>query len=101
MRYVIAGLLLIAAASTGGCATLRASSNSDAGTPRFFAGTRLDLATIHGDPEALWPFVKSGIAPPAYPLWDLPLSLVADTAIIPLTGLKESEARDSRGYGAH
>lgn len=74
-------MILLAGASTG-CATYRTISAAEPGSPKVFSGTRLDINAIAGDAVGIR---KSRAAPPSYPLVDLPLSVVADTVLLPLT----------------
>ncbi len=65
-----------------GCASYATISNAGINTPKVYSGTRLNLAALHGDESAKHRFPAP---PPARPLLDLPLSLVLDTALLPLT----------------
>jgi len=67
---------------SSGCATYRAISKAEEGSPKVFSGTRLDLSAILGDEFALRKFKTD---PPKYPLVDLPFSIGLDAAILPLT----------------
>ncbi|MBA1147200.1 YceK/YidQ family lipoprotein [Ectothiorhodospiraceae bacterium WFHF3C12] len=76
-------LALSAALLLCGCASI--STLDDAalvGTPKIYSGTRLDLHAIAGDSVALRRFP---VAPPRFPLIDLPFSFALDTLVLPLT----------------
>jgi uncharacterized protein YceK len=74
-------LIMVPMASTG-CATYRTISEAAPGSPKVFSGTRLDINVIRGDDVGVRKFK---VAPPPYPMVDLPFSLLLDTFIIPLT----------------
>lgn len=76
--------LIIAAALTAGsgCATISAISTAERGSPKVYAGTRLDLHAIAGNESALRRFRTE---PPRYPWLDLPFSALLDTLMVPLT----------------
>jgi uncharacterized protein YceK len=74
-------LIMVSMASTG-CATYRTISEAAPGSPKVFSGTRLDINVIRGDDVGVRKFK---VAPPPYPMVDLPFSLLLDTFIIPLT----------------
>ncbi|MDR4516961.1 MAG: YceK/YidQ family lipoprotein [Nitrosomonas sp.] len=67
-----------------GCATYQTISVAKHGTssPRVYSGTRLNIHTITGNRYAQ---KKFKIAPPKYPLLDLPASFALDTLILPMT----------------
>jgi uncharacterized protein YceK len=65
-----------------GCATYRTISEAVPGSPKVFSGTRLDINAIAGNEIGIRKFK---VAPPPYPLVDLPFSLLLDTLILPLT----------------
>lgn len=52
------------------------------GSPKVLSGTRLNINAIVGDEIAIRKF---NVAPPAYPMLDLPFSLFLDLLIFPLT----------------
>lgn len=74
-------MILLTGTSTG-CATYRTISAAEPGSPKVFSGTRLDINAIAGDELGIRKFRAT---PPSYPLVDLPLSVVADTILLPLT----------------
>ncbi len=74
-------LIMLSAASTG-CATYRTISEATPGSPKVFSGTRLDINVIGGNEIGIRKFK---VAPPPYPIVDLPFSLLLDTLIFPLT----------------
>ena len=74
-------LIMLSMALTG-CATYRTISEAAPGSPKVFSGTRLDINAIRGDEVGIRKFK---VAPPPYPMVDLPFSLLLDTFIIPLT----------------
>jgi hypothetical protein len=78
---LLAALLSIGIAS---CATFEAADNVRQGSPRFFAGTRLDLAAITRNEAALDHFKAYEMTPPAYPRTDLLPSLAADVMLFPV-----------------
>lgn len=67
-----------------GCATYQTISVAKYGTssPRVYSGTRLNIHAISGNHYALRKF---NVAPPTYPLLDLPASFALDTLILPMT----------------
>ena len=67
-----------------GCATYKTISAAKYGSssPRIYSGTRLD---IHAISDNHYELKKFGVAPPKYPLLDLPASFAFDTLILPLT----------------
>ncbi len=77
-------LLCIAFAvlASPGCATYQTISNAGIGTPKFYSGTRMNAAALRGDESELQRFPGT---PPRRPALDLPLSLVLDTALLPMT----------------
>lgn len=77
--FLIAATALTA---TNGCATISAVSTAERGSPKVYAGTRLDLHAIAGNASALRRFHTEA---PRYPWLDLPFSAVLDTLILPLT----------------
>jgi uncharacterized protein YceK len=74
-------LTLLSVTSTG-CATYRTISEAAPGSPKVFSGTRLDINVIRGNEMGIRKFK---VAPPTYPMVDLPFSLLLDTFILPLT----------------
>ncbi len=76
-------LTLVCALSATGCATLRSSENARVGSPKIYAGTRLDLAAMQSDEPTLREFARYGIEPPAHPEADMAFSLVGDTLMLP------------------
>ena len=74
-------LILLSVASTG-CATYRTISESEAGAPKVFSGTRLDIKAITGDEIGIRKFKTT---PPSYPLIDLPFSVFLDGFMLSLT----------------
>lgn len=52
-------------------------------SPRYYTGTRLDVAALNSDVETLAYFADHGMRPAAYPIVDLPFSVIADTAALP------------------
>jgi uncharacterized protein YceK len=73
---------LLSCALLAGCATVDTVSNAGINTPKVYSGTRLNVAALRDDADAVRRFPA---APPRYPAADLPLSLVLDTALLPLT----------------
>jgi uncharacterized protein YceK len=65
-----------------GCATFNTISNAGINTPKVYSGTRLNAAALRDDDDRLRRFPA---APPRHPAADLPLSLVLDTALLPMT----------------
>jgi uncharacterized protein YceK len=82
MRIKVTLVWLVAALWLGGCATATSMDSAEHGTPLVYGGTRLDLAAVTKDENGLQQFRT---LPPAIPWLDLPFSLVADTAILPLS----------------
>jgi uncharacterized protein YceK len=78
-RLLILGCL---PALLGACATFLSHNGPRADAPRLYSGTRLDWAAITGDRHYLEHYK---LRPPPFPAADLPLSLAADTAFLPLT----------------
>lgn len=67
-----------------GCATYKTISAAKYGSssPLIYSGARLD---IHAISDNRYQLKKFGVAPPKYPLLDLPASFVLDTLILPMT----------------
>jgi len=67
-----------------GCATYKTISVAKYGSssPRIYSGTRLD---IHAISDNHYELKKFGVAPPKYPMLDLPVSFALDTLILPMT----------------
>ncbi|TJY58323.1 YceK/YidQ family lipoprotein [Sinimarinibacterium sp. CAU 1509] len=78
IRAMIVTLLAV---GTTGCATGEVIHNYREGAPFFFAGTRLDLASLVEDEVQLEQFRKYGMDAPRYPLLDLPFSAATDAVI--------------------
>ena len=74
-------LIVLSVASTG-CATYRTISEAAPGSPKVFSGTRLDIDAMRDNEIGVRKFK---VAPPPYPIVDLPFSLLLDTLIFPLT----------------
>jgi len=74
-------LVVLSVASTG-CATFSTISEATPGSPKVFSGTRLDINAIRGNEIGNRQFK---VAPPPYPIVDVPFSLFFDTLIFPLT----------------
>lgn len=83
MIVLCAGLLLAAS----GCASIASANKIRPHSPRFYAGTRLDLAAIDRDRDTLDHFSTFDILPPPYPGADLVLSVLADTAFLPFAAI--------------
>ncbi len=79
MRHFVALLICLLLA---GCATVDTVSNAGINTPKVYSGTRLNVAALRDDTDAVRRFPA---APPRYPAADLPLSLLLDTALLPMT----------------
>jgi uncharacterized protein YceK len=66
-----------------GCGTVQTMPSLERyGTPKIYSGVRLDFHTIVGNESHL---KRLKVKPPAYPLLDLPFSLILDTIILPVT----------------
>ena len=70
--------------SITGCATYKTLDAAGDNGPKFFSGTRMDLNAIKKDGVGL---KKFKVAPPKYPLLDLPASFVLDAIVSPATGI--------------
>lgn len=79
-----------------GCASVTATGRNASGYPIPYAGTRLNLTAIRGDEVRLAMYCDNGIEAPAHPGWDLPLSLVADTVMLPVDALYPATTWSSR-----
>ena len=79
-QLVCGGVCLIA---LSGCATFKTLDSHVPLTQRFFiySGTRLDWAAFVKNDVALR---KYKVAPPSYPMVDLPLSFALDSVFLPL-----------------
>lgn len=77
----VAPVALLAALS--GCATVDSASRVTEYSPRYYTGTRLNVAAMNGDFETLQRFETYGMQPALYPVADLPLSFAADTVLLP------------------
>jgi len=65
-----------------GCATYNTISEARPGSPKIYSGTRLDVIAIQGDEHAQAKFKADA---PKHPLLDLPLSILLDTIVLPLS----------------
>jgi uncharacterized protein YceK len=81
--------LLLALTLLPGCATFTTLNHIVNGSPIFYSGTRLDIAALQQDEHNLAKFSRFAIAPPRYPLPDLPFSFAFDTAALPLVAMYE------------
>ncbi len=77
-------VLLVFLIAQSGCATF--STLNDTRLPLaqrtfIYSGTRLDWAALAENDVALRRF---NVAPPSYPILDIPLSFALDTAFLPL-----------------
>jgi uncharacterized protein YceK len=71
--------------SQSGCATFNTLDATELPLPErvfIYSGTRLDWAALTQDEVALRQF---DVAPPSYPLLDIPLSFALDSLFLPLT----------------
>lgn len=84
-RYMGALSASVASMLLLGCATVRTADNAHVGSPKVYGGTRLNIAALGSDEEALERFKRYDIEPPAHPVVDLPLSLVGDTLLLPFS----------------
>ncbi|MEY3289432.1 MAG: hypothetical protein RLZZ419_1674 [Pseudomonadota bacterium] len=84
-QLVLGGICL---AGLSGCATFKTLDTDIPLDQRLFvySGTRLDCAAIAENDVALRKFK---VAPPRYPLIDLPLSFALDSLFLPLAMLAE------------
>ncbi len=83
MRQSSFVLLLVMALGLNGCATIRTMPTlASPGSPKVYSGARLDYNAVTNDGEDLGKFKT---AAPAYPLIDLPFSMVLDTIILFVT----------------
>lgn len=82
-RYRRVFVILIASGVCSGCATFRAADNIRLGSPKIYAGTRLDVAALFEDEKTLANFQRYGINALTHPGIDLPFSLLADTFLLP------------------
>ena len=86
MKGTIGGTLSavsLVALLTSGCAAMSVSDNAHRGSPKFYGGTKLDVAALRNDEATLDEFGRYGIHPPANPALDLPLSFALDTVLLP------------------
>lgn len=86
-QRVRASLWIAASLCCGGCATIETASEVRPHSPRWYAGTRLDLAAIERDRETLDHFSSYNMLPPAHPRVDLPFSALLDTALLPFIAI--------------
>lgn len=77
-------ILSIVVLPLSGSATYKTISAAKYGSssPRIYSGTRLD---IHAISDNRYELKKFSVAPPKYPLLDLPASFALDTLMLPLT----------------
>lgn len=83
--YILVSTATVATMLLLGCATARTADNAHVGSPKVYGGTRLNLAALGSDEEALGRFKRYDIEPPEHPAVDLPLSFVADTLLLPFS----------------
>lgn len=76
-----ASLLFALALGLGGCATATTLAEAQSSQQAAYSGTRLDMAALRKDDVALTGYAARGISPPLYPVVDLPVSFVGDTAV--------------------
>jgi len=76
---------MVSTIALSGCATLKTLDDSQLPLNQrifIYSGSRLDWAALTVNPIALRKF---SVAPPDYPLADLPLSFALDSLFLPLT----------------
>ena len=83
MRTVI-GLLIVTSVAISGCATTAADGRNASRNPTVYAGTRLNFAAVREDYARLSTYQKYGIEAPQNPALDMPLSVFADTLLLPM-----------------
>lgn len=81
-RLVVIIAVLYLVVSSSGCATYSTISNAKHGSAKMFSGMRLDTRAIAGETTKT---KKFNVAPPRYPLFDLPFSVMADLVLFPMT----------------
>ena len=99
-RLLAAVVAVSAAVSSAGCATHNTLRYGAPGTPKIYSGTRLNLAVLREDAQALDALAAYGVFPPDYPwplmpvihatdkeqsVMDFAASAVADTVLLPVT----------------
>ncbi|WP_169577466.1 YceK/YidQ family lipoprotein [Sinimarinibacterium sp. CAU 1509] len=65
------------------CSTMSSAPYMSQTSPKFFTGTRLNIAAIGEDYETLSHFGRYGMKPAKYPIVDLPLSGAFDIVLLP------------------
>ncbi len=74
---LLLSLLLIG--SCAGCATFSTVEQIDRDSPRYFTGTRVNVAALLDDRETLDTFARHSMYPAEHPLLDLPFTLIMDS----------------------
>ena len=81
-RRSVAAMLIFLVLTTS-CATLTTATHFTSESPMVYSGTRLDIhASAHHDEVLRVYREKYDVEPPAYPVLDLPFSLLLDTLIL-------------------
>ncbi len=55
-----------------GCATVRTADDAHRGSPKIYGGTRLNVAALTSNADALASYKHYGVEAPEYPGFDLP-----------------------------
>lgn len=85
IRHLVASTAAVASILLLGCATVRTADNAHVGSPKVYGGTRLNIAALRSNEEALARFERFNIEPPEHPAVDLPLSFFGDTLLLPFS----------------
>jgi uncharacterized protein YceK len=75
--FSMTGLLMCA------CSTMSSAPHVSRTSPKYFTGTRLNVAAISNDAYTLEKFERYGMKPAPYPIADLPLSAASDLVLLP------------------
>lgn len=79
-RLAVAGVLGF---SLCACSTMNSVTYVSRDTPKYFTGTRLNVAALRDDWVTLAEFERHGMKPAPYPLADLPFSVALDLFLTP------------------
>lgn len=83
IRNVIALSIPLSAVLISACSTMNSVPHVSRSSPKYFTGTRLDIAAVMQDGDALAQFERYGMRPASIPVLDLPFSTALDVILFP------------------